>query len=250
MKKAFSLLELVLIISILGIILSLVKFSLQKDRLLEGAEQILKDIYYVKNLARIQSAFRVGDLSVAKNEWFKSRWQLYFNSSKFTNSMLTYSIFLDKNADGNANLGKTFVNEDREMAVDILNPNKVMNYGQSGVLDARKPSEQRKLAKRFNIQKEFGIVKVEFKGACSGTTRLVFDEMGRIYTALARAKSVFDKNITFKNEKCIIRLSNKAQKSVCIVIEALSAYAYIPKFQNSHSQLINFKHTLKECKEI
>lgn len=42
---------------------------------------------------------------------------------------------MDKNGDGNANLGKNEVNIDREIAVDIVNPNKLMNSRQSGVID-------------------------------------------------------------------------------------------------------------------
>ena len=122
MKKAFSLLEIVLVLSILGVILTFANFDLRQDKLSEGARSILNDILYTRNLALMQSSFRTNELNHAKREWYKSRWQLYFINSAATNYEQTYTIFLDKNGDGNANLGKTNVNLDREIAVDILNP--------------------------------------------------------------------------------------------------------------------------------
>lgn len=248
MKKAFSLLELVLVILILGIILSVARFDFSKDRLLEGARQILNDIIYVRTLAIMQENFRIEDLALAKKEWYKSRWQLYFiKSSSATQNEQTYTIFLDKNGDGNANIGKSAVNLDREIAVDLINPRKLMNSGQSGVIS----KDDERANKRFNIEKNFGIIKVEFKGSCSGATRIVFDEFGRLYSPLKNAKSTFDKNLALKDEKCIIRLLHKNQKKLCIIIENLSGFAYIPKFQSVNKQNIELKNgKIKECSEL
>lgn len=247
MKKAFSLLELVLVVFIIGIIFGLVSFYKPKDRLLEGAIQILNDIIYTRNLAMLQGSFRIGELNIAKREWYKNKWQLYFiKSFSATNNEQTYTIFLDKNGDGNANLGKTEINLDREIAVDILNPTKLMNSGQSGVIS----KFDKKASKRFNIEEQFGISSVEFKGACSGSTRVVFDELGRLYSPLKNAKNVYDKTLAKKNESCIIRLRSKTNKQVCIVIDSLSGYAYIPKFKNLNEQYILFKNSLKPCSKI
>ncbi|MBK1972962.1 prepilin-type N-terminal cleavage/methylation domain-containing protein [Campylobacter sp. TTU-622] len=247
MKKAFSLLELVLVIFIIGIIFSLINFYKPKDRLMEAAVQILNDIVYVRNLAMLQTDFRIKEFSVAKREWYKSKWQLYFiKSSSATNNEQTYTIFLDKNGDGNANLGKTDINLDREIAVDILNPTKLMNSGQSGVISKL----DKKASKRFNIEEQFGISSVEFKGSCSGSTRIVFDELGRLYSPLKNAKNIYDKTLTKKNEPCIIRLQSKFNKQICIVIDPLTGYAYIPKFKSFNNQPISFKNTSKLCSKI
>ncbi|KAA6229099.1 prepilin-type cleavage/methylation domain-containing protein [Campylobacter sp. LR286c] len=249
MKKSFSLLELCLSLCILGILLSFSKIFFEKDRLYEGAFQIVNDLRYTRSLALFQSAFRPENLSVASDEWYKSRWQLYFNKSNFTNQNLSYSIFLDKNGDGNANLGKINVNVDREMAVDILNPNKLMNYGQSGVLDARIESDRMKMTSRFNIEKNFGIIKAELRAACSGTsTKIIFDEFNHLYSPLKNAISAFDKNLSL-NDKCVIRLSNK-NKSICIVVQTLSGLAYIPEFNSHNVQLIEYKNKITPCEKI
>ncbi|TKX32679.1 prepilin-type N-terminal cleavage/methylation domain-containing protein [Campylobacter aviculae] len=245
-NRAFTLLELVLVIFILGIIISIAKVNIKKDRLMLGAKQILNDIYYVRNLAMVQESFRSSALAVAKKEWYKSRWQLYFIKSAATDYEQTYTIFLDKNGDGNANLGKTDINIDREIAIDILNPKKLMNSGQSGVIN----KDDEKTTKRFNIFKTFDIEKVEFKGSCSGSTKIVFDEIGRLYSPLKNSKSVYDKNLAKSGKNCIIRLTSKYKRQICIVIDPLSGYAYIPKFSDFNQQVVIHNGKMIECSKI
>lgn len=248
MKSAFSLLELVLVLAILGLIFSVAKFYPKDERLFMGASQILNDIIYTRSLALRQESFRLkgSGFEVATRQWYKSRWQLYFiRSMSATNGQQTYTIFLDKNGDGNANLGKTFINQDREIAVDILNPKKLMNSGQSGVIT----QNDQKASKRFNIEQNFGITRAEFKGSCSAGTRLIFDEYGRLYSPLRNAKDPYDKVLSNKQE-CVLKLSNKQNKNICIVIEPLTGYAYIPKFNNKNRQSFNLANKEVECSSL
>lgn len=245
-SNAFTLFELVLVVLILGLMVSITQISLKQDRLIQGAKQILNDIYYVRSLAMIQESFRGLELAVAKREWYKSRWQLYFINSAATNYEQTYTIFLDKNGDGNANLGKTEINIDREIAVDIINPKKLMNSGQSGVID----KNDNKTTQRFNILKKFGIKKVEFKGSCRGSTKIIFDEKGRLYSPLRTSQGIYDKNLAKTNQECIIRLTSTQENQICIAINPLSGFAYIPKFQDYVQQEIIINNTKFQCSQI
>lgn len=248
MKGAFSLLELAFVIVILGVILGVAKFYFVADKNLAlAAKQIQNDLAYTRNLALMQAAFRAFDTSVAKDEWFKARWQVYFIRSKSaTNDEQTYTIFLDKNGDGNANLGKNELNLDREIAVDILNAKKLMNSGQSGVIS----KDDERANARFNIEKKFGVKAVEFKGACAGATRVIFDEFGRLYSPLKNANAPYEKLLFHKNAPCIIRLKNAQEQSICIVLDTLSGYAFVPKTQNANSQRLEFNGQSVECGEI
>lgn len=248
MKSAFSLLELAFVIVILGVILGVAKFYFVADKNLAlAAKQIQNDLAYTRNLALMQAAFRAFDTGVAKDEWFKARWQVYFIRSKSaTNDEQTYTIFLDKNGDGNANLGKDELNLDREIAVDILNAKKLMNSGQSGVIS--KDDERANV--RFNIEQKFGVKAVEFKGACAGATRVIFDEFGRLYSPLKNANAPYEKLLFHKNAPCIIRLKNAQEQSICIVLDTLSGYAFVPKTQNANSQKLEFNGQSVECGEI
>lgn len=248
MKGAFSLLELAFVIVILGVVLGVAKFYFVADKNLAlAAKQIQNDLAYTRNLALMQAAFRAFDTSVAKDEWFKVRWQVYFIRSKSaTNDEQTYTIFLDKNGDGNANLGKNELNLDREIAVDILNAKKLMNSGQSGVIS----KDDERANARFNIEKKFGVKAVEFKGACAGATRVIFDEFGRLYSPLKNANAPYEKLLFHKNAPCVIRLKNAQEQSICIVLDTLSGYAFVPKTQNANSQKLEFNGQSVECGEI
>lgn len=248
MKSAFSLLELAFVIVILGVVLGVAKFYFVADKNLAlAAKQIQNDLAYTRNLALMQAAFRAFDTSVAKDEWFKARWQVYFIRSKSaTNDEQTYTIFLDKNGDGNANLGKNELNLDREIAVDILNAKKLMNSGQSGVIS----KDDERANARFNIEKKFGVKAVEFKGACAGATRVIFDEFGRLYSPLKNANAPYEKLLFHKNAPCIIRLKNAQEQSICIVLDTLSGYAFVPKTQNANSQKLELNGQSVECGEI
>ncbi len=248
MKGAFSLLELAFVIVILGVVLGVAKFYFVADKNLAlAAKQIQNDLAYTRNLALMQAAFRAFDTSVAKDEWFKARWQVYFIRSKSaTNDEQTYTIFLDKNGDGNANLGKNELNLDREIAVDILNAKKLMNSGQSGVIS----KDDERANARFNIEKKFGVKAVEFRGACAGATRVIFDEFGRLYSPLKNANAPYEKLLFHKNAPCIIRLKNAQEQSICIVLDTLSGYAFVPKTQNANSQRLEFNGQSVECGEI
>lgn len=248
MKGAFSLLELAFVIVILGVVLGVAKFYFVADKNLAlAAKQIQNDLAYTRNLALMQAAFRAFDTSVAKDEWFKARWQVYFIRSKSaTNDEQTYTVFLDKNGDGNANLGKNELNLDREIAVDILNAKKLMNSGQSGVIS----KDDERANAHFNIEKKFGVKAVEFKGACAGATRVIFDEFGRLYSPLKNANAPYEKLLFHKNAPCIIRLKNAQEQSICIVLDTLSGYAFVPKTQNANSQRLEFNGQSVECGEI
>ncbi|AJC92008.1 hypothetical protein CSUB8523_0451 [Campylobacter subantarcticus LMG 24377] len=241
MKQAFTLIELVFVCIILSLLFSMAYVYYKPDYLRLGAEQVLNDIKYTRHLALIQNDFRVKEFNIAKREWFKAKWQLYFIRSKSaTNNEQTYTIFLDKNGDGNANIGKNMTNKDREIAVDLINPNILMNSGQSGVIN----QNDFKANSKYNIEKTYGISKVLFEGACKGSTRLIFDDYGRLYTPLKNAMRAYDKLASFNND-CIVRLSNNQNKHICIIINPISGYAYIPKFSSNKTQniILNNKNT-------
>ncbi|XMD74083.1 hypothetical protein UPTC15624_00421 [Campylobacter lari] len=207
---------------------------------------VLNDIKYTRHLALIQNDFRAKEFNIAKREWFKAKWQLYFIRSKSaTNNEQTYTIFLDKNGDGNANIGKNMINKDREIAVDLINPDILMNSGQSGVIN----QNDSKANLKYNIEKTYGISKVLFEGACKGSTRLIFDDYGRLYTPLKNAMRTYDKLASFNND-CIIRLSNKKNQHICIVINTVSGYAYIPKFSTKDTQLVVINNQYFACNNL
>lgn len=219
MKKAFSLLELAIVMSIFGVMASVLHFHFTNNKPSEAAAAILNDLRYTRHLALMQDGLRAGDLGVAKRQWHQSRWQLYFIKSAATNYAQSYTIFLDKNGDGNANLGK--IKPRREIAVDIINPRKLISSGQSGVITQEDP----RASARPNIQRRFGVQSVDFRGSCAGSGRVVFDASGRPHSPLKNAKNPLEKSLAKSQLPCIIGLDFKRRASVFIAIDSLSGYA-------------------------
>lgn len=120
-----------------------------------------------------------------------------------------------------------------------------MNSGQSGVIN----QNDSKANLKYNIEKTYGISKVLFEGACKGSTRLIFDDYGRLYTPLKNAMRTYDKLASFNND-CIIRLSNKKNQHICIVINTVSGYAYIPKFSTKDTQLVVINNQYFACNNL
>lgn len=53
-----------------------------------------------------------------------------------------------------------------------------------------------------------------------------------------------------KQENCIIRLSSKTKKKICIVVDTLSGYARIPELKTPDKQFFMFKGKMRECSSL
>ena len=86
MKKAFTMLELVMIIVVIGILAAVMLPRLSNKPLHQATMRLLSDLRYTQHLALIDDKLDTTDTS-----WFKKRWQIHFDGDK-------YSIVSDNNA--------------------------------------------------------------------------------------------------------------------------------------------------------
>ena len=170
MKKAFTMLELVFVIVIVGILSVVAMPSFNRDTLQEAANQVVSHIRYTQHLAMMDDKFASNDAN-----WFKGRWQLQFGKSssgtKNSGGEYAYSIYSDSGSySGNPGIS--------ELAKNPLNKRQLMSGGYSNVIDW----QEARAVKKMNLGKSFGVKNIKFKGGCAvtaSTTRIAFDNLGR-----------------------------------------------------------------------
>ena len=195
---AFSLIELVIVIVIIGILLSITAINFKSDDLLKAANQVAFHLRYTQHLALIDDKFNPED-----NNWFKARWQIYFIKTIESKSVLHYAIFSDS--------GKYSGSPDRyEIAKNPLNPSKVLAIAHAGISSIN-PTDELDLMSKFNIKD------IELMDVCShyNSTRISFDQLGRPYKGNPKSSTNSTQNLI--TSTCKIRLTH--QNNSCIDID-------------------------------
>ncbi len=176
MKKAFTMIELVIVIVVIGIIAMVTIPKYDQNRVLIAAQQIASHIRYAQHLAMIDNRTNL----IAKptpprrpatdpngDQWWRERWTIAF--TKNTNGgKWGYSIYSDSSRNGS-------LNSQNEAAPDPQNPNRLLTASTMVSIPANQ------LNNKLNIGKTYGIKNVTFSGGCAqnGNQAISFDEKGR-----------------------------------------------------------------------
>jgi len=163
MKKAFTMLELVFVIIVVGILAATIIPNIKTNPLQEAAVQLVSDIRYTQHLAMVDDKYDSSDAS-----WYKRRWQLLFETSAdYTNGFEAYSIFSDSGGfSGNPGLS--------ELAKNPQSSDKLMTGGYAGVIYYKSDS---RVTRKMNLGASFGVTSVGQSGC--GAKRIAFDRLGR-----------------------------------------------------------------------
>lgn len=94
-RKAFTMLELVFVIMILGILSYFVSSSFQRNTIIEAADQIVSHIRYTQHLAMIDDKFDPNDAN-----YYLERWHIHFTLDSSGNGHEVYWIISDRNHNG------------------------------------------------------------------------------------------------------------------------------------------------------
>lgn len=220
-NRAFTMIELVFVIVIVGILASLAIPRLERNGAKEAAEQILSHIRYTQHLALQDDKFKLGD-----DKWFRKRWNIAFAQTTIRDCSIDksgptwkYSVFFDKTLSGN-------LNSKDEVAADPQKPRMFLSAGWSGISGV----DCKRVNKDLNIQKRFGVTSVNFSGNCAtgGVRTISFDEIGRpmrvVSTTGGGSMRAYDR--LFKNE-CIIALRDNSGHTASIAIQPRTGFAYI-----------------------
>jgi type II secretory pathway pseudopilin PulG len=219
-KRAFTMVELIFIVIIIGILAAVIIPRSQNNSLREAADQIVSHIRYTQHLAMMDDKFDPNDTN-----WAKKRWQIIFNnSSTYTNDKFSYSIFSDNASGSTGNADKS------EIAINPQDPSRLLSGGSSSFY-----SSDEKATKGMHIGNKYGITDVTFSDSCSNgispnkSKRLAFDYLGRPLKGNIVGLSLTNPYDTtyLMVEKCTITLTNSAGENINITIEPETGFAQV-----------------------
>ena len=210
MKKAFTLLELVFVIIVIGILAAVIIPSIRTNSVQEAALQLVSHIRYTQHLAMMDDRFDTTDT------WYNELWQIRFTNNTITSGrMPAYVIFSDWVG------GHTAHPEVAECAVDPLS-GLLIN---GGVVNIN--FDDPRLLREANLGNAYNINNIDFSNSCQvgASMRIAFDHLGRpIRGNISGANSVSDLN--YITETCQITLTSGARQ-VIIEIEPESGNTHI-----------------------
>ena len=175
MKQAFTMLELIMVIVIIGILAAVIIPRTASNKLAEVATQLVSDIRYTQHLAMIDDKYDRTSL-----HWYRQRWQIAFSTASSTRS---YTIFSDSPSlttgayDSNPSANITYTKV--EVARNPLDNYRYMIGVANSNFDN---SSTKRISPDLDIGKKYGVVDLKMSGGTSSTVkRILFDSFGRPY---------------------------------------------------------------------
>jgi len=200
MKKGFSILELIIVISLITVISTISLSKLHRSKLQLATDKILIYLNYTRYIAMVDNKYNIDD-----PEWEKKRWTLKFQNCSNSKDGLYFVVYSDKSG-GTAHFKKS------ETLKDPLN-NKYL-YSGYDCIPNKDESADVLLTKKYGIE--------EIIISCNTTStvgQISFGNDGTIYSQLGT-------NIKTIEEPCSIKLiDNQAQESV-IIVEPNTGYIH------------------------
>lgn len=232
MKKAFTLIELVLVVVIIGIVSAAIVPRFNRSTLDEAAHQIMSHIRYTQHLALMDNKFDSKD-----DKWFQGRWQIrFFKDITFSSmppnktyaNIWSYAIYTDKPTYAHLpNLS--------ELARNPLNPSQYLSGGYNNTLHV----EDKRATSEMRLGEKYGINDIKFKNGCrGGITHLQFDQLGRPFNNYITGTNPYGINHSTHprliRKRCEIELciteecdtANKDEK-ITIAIEPETGYVHL-----------------------
>ena len=201
--KAFTLIELIFIIVLVGIIAVISIPRIEKNGIVEASDQIAAHIRYTQQLA-INDNF----VDPTDTTWFKKAWMIQFHNHAKGATGWRYTIFKD-NGSGNPN-------SLNEIAPDPQNPNKHLTSG-----FAEQGYGRDVINRKLDLQGSYDVVDIQFGGGCAGAQTISFDQKGRPMGPLNTDAEPYDSLIY---DDCTITIKNSADDSAIITIRPETGY--------------------------
>jgi prepilin-type N-terminal cleavage/methylation domain-containing protein len=208
-RSAFTLLELVMAIAVIGIMIAVGLPRLDRDLKQEAADNILSAIRYTQHLALLDDKHKFND-----PKWQQRFWRIYFGTC--TGEDRFFAIGSDDNSES-ANNGRV---DQAEAALDPANGKPMWWHDAQDCSDTSDT-----VSPNIFITKRYGITNVIFTGGCTNTY-IGFDHLGRPYASDFTTSSTPD-NKGYMTTPCMMEFTMHNDESFRIRIEPETGYAHI-----------------------
>ena len=219
MKKAFTMIELIFIIVVVGILAAVAVPQINRNSLVEAADQVAAHIRYTQQLAMNDNKFDPND-----PDWFKKLWRIQFSytTAKGSAEGWTYTVYYDSTMSGNPN-GSVDLSDLSRVDFSTDTPKTKKNFCAGFQKQAMYRNAER-INKKLNLTKTYDIRNITFAncGAKNNQT-IVFDSYGRPMGQVADSDVPYDRLFVGKNP-CIITLTNGASEHALITIQPETGY--------------------------
>jgi prepilin-type N-terminal cleavage/methylation domain-containing protein len=210
-KNAFTLVELILVIVVMGILASLAIPRLDRDLREEAQTSILSAIRYTQHLALMDDKHMFDT-----EKWQQRYWQIAFSQCSGGNKWF-YMIGSDNDMSGNGHFEKSeaAINGATGLPYYWLSANSCDNGGDETV------------SSDIFISKNYGINSVTLTGGCANAQYIGFDRLGRPHVNFGGSTS--PDHSTYMSSDCQITFSfeDTTINPFTITIAQETGYAYI-----------------------
>ncbi len=210
-KSAFTMLELVFVIVVLGILAALAMPRLERDLKQEAADNILSAIRYTQHLALVDDRHKFDN-----PKWHRRFWKIMF--AQCDDGKYFYRIGNDADMDSTSTFEKT------ESALDPAN-GKYMYVANNGDCSATDVSPN------ILIGKKYGVSVSSWSGGCNGVNHIGFDHLGRPHVGFSA--STQPDYSTYMNNDCIMNFTMSDGSSLQITVKKETGYTYITGNHNA-----------------
>jgi len=219
MRYAFTLMELIFVLVVIGILTVYIVPQTRQNNLELAARQLIGDLRYTQQLSMR------GDTYNKDNVWYQDRWRVKFYKGSRADNELSYTICNEEDSRTNIKVDS--------IAKNPQNHNQLMTGGHTSSDTEKNKIDIRKKEfigmKRLNIGKTYNIKKYKLSGGCR-YSRISFDYLGRpLQNDPNKLTHPYKKNDDFVliSSPCNIKLTSKNNKSITIVIEPETGYMKI-----------------------
>ncbi len=206
-RPAFTMIEIVMVIVVLGILAALALPRFERDIKQEAADSILSDIRYTQHLALMSSKHQFNQPT-----WQRAFWKISFESCGGGSGFFS-SIGTDMDNGGDISQSEAAMDPANGKVMFWTNTASCANGGNSTTSD------------RIFLTKKFGIKGISGAGGCAEIQHIGFDHLGRPHVSFSG--STAPTYGSYMNTACTFTFTLSDDDTFSIRINPETGYAFI-----------------------